>query len=552
MEKIFFCSGTLVSSSKVVTGEKLICDLLNCFNIALKTSIAAHCLYEKDHSEPKRARDILLFFGVHDLDDPSGTFSQTPFKIIIHDDWNPFVKSFDADIALLFTEDEITLTKLIQPICLWEFSNLPNVDEGIIAGWGKHLIDGAGYEKVPRQLKIPIKPNQETCFLGNPAFTKIASTRTFCGGSRTGEGPCRGNFAIFFKLKTSELLSFPFNFSGDSGSGMFIKHNNIFFLRGIVSASLFDVQGNCDVTNYAIYTNVQKFTAWIKDPTKRNSCKPTTELFNVKVEEPSCGIMSGSTSLIQGGTFASSTLFPWTVAVYNYAENPDKDWHLATGTLISKRHVIVGANYVVSKNDDTQLAEDFIMYFGAFNLDRKKDPGVVSSGVSKIIPHEKYKQDPFPREANFAILIADKIIEFSNQIHPVCLSPYRDNSDDIIDDLSASFAVGWGYDESLTHTKEKKFIQLKTDIKIRCEANYRDELKSVTFSKFFCSTATSDGSPCWSDTPLYMKTGDKWFLRGMLAMAYYWPNRTCDVGSPLLYEDLSFYANWIESKISSP
>lgn len=52
---------------------------------------------------------------------------------------------------------------------------------------------------------------------------------------------------------------------GDSGSGLYIKYNNIFFLRGIISASLFDnMSGKCNLNNYALYTNVLKFTDWLQ------------------------------------------------------------------------------------------------------------------------------------------------------------------------------------------------------------------------------------------------------------------------------------------------
>lgn len=57
-----------------------------------------------------------------------------------------------------------------------------------------------------------------------------------------------------------------FSRSGDSGSGFVIKHNNVFYLKGIVSASLLDVNRNCDVKNYAIYTDVMKYIEWIKNP----------------------------------------------------------------------------------------------------------------------------------------------------------------------------------------------------------------------------------------------------------------------------------------------
>jgi hypothetical protein len=126
----------------------------------------------------------------------SRTYSESPLKIIIHEDWNTEVDSYDADIALLLLEDELTFTKFIKPICLWENFDLPFADEGIIAGWGKHLIEGDDNEKVPRQLKVPIV-GQEDCIIGNIGLTTLASKRTFCGGSRGSAGPCNGKFSFY-------------------------------------------------------------------------------------------------------------------------------------------------------------------------------------------------------------------------------------------------------------------------------------------------------------------------------------------------------------------
>jgi hypothetical protein len=152
---------------------------------------AAHCIHQKSVSRATRPRDVILVFGAYDLDQVffSGTFSTSPSQIILHDDWNPSTRSFDADIAMLLVEDEVPMTKSIKPICLWQSSVEPDVKEGFIAGWGKSGRES--FEKIPKQLKIPIK-NGVDCLLDNPVFTQIASKRTICGGSKKDAGPCLG------------------------------------------------------------------------------------------------------------------------------------------------------------------------------------------------------------------------------------------------------------------------------------------------------------------------------------------------------------------------
>lgn len=52
--------------------------------------------------------------------------------------------------------------------------------------------------------------------------------------------------------------------AGDSGGGFYYKVGQVWFIQGIVSATVID-QGRCDVSKYSVYTNVLKFADWIKD-----------------------------------------------------------------------------------------------------------------------------------------------------------------------------------------------------------------------------------------------------------------------------------------------
>ena len=50
---------------------------------------------------------------------------------------------------------------------------------------------------------------------------------------------------------------------GDSGGGMYTNVGSVWYIRGIVSASLFRNDGTCDVSKYAVFTTVSKYTNWI-------------------------------------------------------------------------------------------------------------------------------------------------------------------------------------------------------------------------------------------------------------------------------------------------
>ena len=156
-------------------------------------TVAAHCILQKGQSDATLARDIKMFFGAYNLgeNNEAGAYVTTPRKILIHDDWNPFEDRYDADIAIIITQENIPRTNYIQPICLWENENLPNIREGTIASWGTDYDSILGYEEIPKELKIPIR-TLEYCLLDNLKLALIASNRTFCGGSKDGRGPCNG------------------------------------------------------------------------------------------------------------------------------------------------------------------------------------------------------------------------------------------------------------------------------------------------------------------------------------------------------------------------
>lgn len=183
-------------------------------------------------------------FGAYDLNElyQTGLISMSPEKVFIHPDWNPSNKRYDADIAALIVEDEVPYTKYIRPICL--SLNELEVGEGYVTGWGESQDKTKEHENLPKQIKIPIHDN-EKCFLESNEFVQIASGRTICGGARDNVGPCRG----------------------DSGGGLYVKNSNVFYLKGLVSVSLTD-NGECDVTNYALYTNVDKYMKWIQNPSE--------------------------------------------------------------------------------------------------------------------------------------------------------------------------------------------------------------------------------------------------------------------------------------------
>lgn len=119
-------------------------------------------------------------------------------------------------------------------------SNIEYLTNGLVVGFGKSEDETKEHENIAKFLEAPIHKNED-CFLVNRELTTISSKNTFCAGTGRGQGVC----------------------SGDSGSGLVVKQNGYYYLRGVVSSSLKNGKYGCDVNSYAVFTDVLKFTDWI-------------------------------------------------------------------------------------------------------------------------------------------------------------------------------------------------------------------------------------------------------------------------------------------------
>ena len=182
--------------------------------------------------------------GFHDLSNSIevGRASHAVQNIQIHPDWNPHTSSYDADIAVLILEQDVIFNKYIQPICMTSSDpRIESMTEGAVVGNGKGGVHNE-YEIIPKIHKMPIQSFQ-TCTKKDYVFKSLLTGRAFCAGSGTGQGVC----------------------TGDSGSGFVVETENIFYLRGIVSASLSNPILGCDVNSYSVFTDALKFINWINE-----------------------------------------------------------------------------------------------------------------------------------------------------------------------------------------------------------------------------------------------------------------------------------------------
>lgn len=217
--------------------------------------IVAHCIHPKFQREAYySSQDIVALFGSHALYDPFEVDKLVliPDKIITSEeyDWNSNIH--DADIALLkFNEGKININHAyINPICIWDSIDDPLAKEGVLVGVERTGGFSEQREAEIKNMRLTIRYNDE-CLEETPSTAEVSSNRTFCAASWNGSVFC----------------------NGDSGAGLYIKIDGIYYLKGLLSASAqlrYDYNDpNCDsFSAFGVYTYIYKYIEWIRQKTQ--------------------------------------------------------------------------------------------------------------------------------------------------------------------------------------------------------------------------------------------------------------------------------------------
>jgi len=208
-----------------------------------------------------KKEEIKVLLGAQNISLPNevGRITSNVYKIRIHPDWNPDRDKLkhDADIAVLELEHEVEKSDFIRPICVMKPLLLPAFEtKGIVVGYGKSEDDTKVHEDVVKMIEVPIHKNED-CFLADSNLVSLSSKRTFCAGYGNGSGVCKG----------------------DSGSGLVVLYNEVYYLRGIVAAGILSGPYGCNVNTYSIFTDVAKFYYWIFDEKINDAAVNSNENF---------------------------------------------------------------------------------------------------------------------------------------------------------------------------------------------------------------------------------------------------------------------------------
>nr|CAL85490.1 CG9649 protein [Drosophila simulans] len=215
----FLCGGTLISARTVIS--------------------AAHCFRFGSRNLPGERTIVSL--GRNSLDLFSSGATVGVARLLIHEQYNPNVYT-DADLALLQLANHVDIGDYIKPICLWNENfllELPSGHKSYVAGWGEDE-KGNRNTRLAKMTDTDIITQWECRGNLSEENAKFITSHTICASNAQASGPC----------------------SGDSGGGLMLQEQDIWMLRGVVSAGQ-RMTNRCNLTLPVIYTDVAKHIEWL-------------------------------------------------------------------------------------------------------------------------------------------------------------------------------------------------------------------------------------------------------------------------------------------------
>ncbi|XP_046457471.1 chymotrypsinogen A-like isoform X2 [Daphnia pulex] len=163
---VFFCSGTLISDSKVL--------------------LAASCLEDMSLFELSGVTVLIGLSPSTDAANPAPNVQMTRRinKMVLHNQYNAF--TYANDIAILTLDAPIALTKFIVPVCLPPANADPDqyVDQSaVIVGWGTAFTAPPTPSTALNQGTVSVLSNADCKLEAN--FGKYVSTANICISSTT-------------------------------------------------------------------------------------------------------------------------------------------------------------------------------------------------------------------------------------------------------------------------------------------------------------------------------------------------------------------------------
>ncbi|XP_053668207.1 uncharacterized protein LOC128718610 [Anopheles marshallii] len=482
---------------------------------------AAHCVFQ---TGVIRASKVSIQVGrIHITEETDYTQIHDAREIIVH----PKFRSDQIynDIALIKLATSISMTKFVQPVCLWnlDINSNPIVGKnGTIVGFG--LTEANTVSETLKQTLVGVVDGLTCVEQDREVFGNQLTTEMICARGQEGAAACRG----------------------DSGGGMFFEIEGKWFVRGIVSFTpRLTNDFLCDASAYTAFTDVAKYFDWIKDYVDPLVLSVSADTIEVDYDDKlklfdlnTCGIVS-NTVVADGERWT----LPWLGFVGIYKSSNSTIDKRCVVTLLNEWYAVGPAHCF--ENDGLERR---VLFGGNTELteprcdDRKRpcESPTQMHQIQRIIIHPTYSLN------NTADDIA--LIELLNpadttqpNVHPICIPIIPKLRTNFTGDLSIASHVS---SPPAFASKPVDYISAED-----CTDEYaREEFPLFLESKRLCTLITKraakDCIQLKAGVPLQQlrrfNGRRQYFLRGFDLFGL-----ACSTSLPSVYSNINNYLDWI-------
>lgn len=138
-----------------------------------------------------------------------------------------------------------------------------------------------------------------------------------------------------------------------------------------------------------------------------------------KVFDIECGVGLGGSGFVVGGNETKRGQWPFMAALLLESTNQ----FFCGGSIITTSHVLTAAHCIQEKHfDDPFEPNEIVVVLGRHNISRRLEVGSEIRGIQEIKVHPRWNPSEPKFEADVAVLMLDRAVQFSELIQPVCLT----------------------------------------------------------------------------------------------------------------------------------
>lgn len=131
-------------------------------------------------------------------------------KFILHPEWDHHSVPWDADLAIVIVENQISYSERVKPLCL-NYQSISNYHGGTatVIGWGiTNDLSEADEELLELKVNVVDLP---TCYSTDKDLEKYVENKNtmICAGNRNRTGACVGEFYVRFLVKSKSEFNSP-------------------------------------------------------------------------------------------------------------------------------------------------------------------------------------------------------------------------------------------------------------------------------------------------------------------------------------------------------